>query len=135
MKQIKTSRLKKNAWDAFSRFIRTRDCLETTKTVTHGMCYTCKKVTEFKNLQAGHLFPGRHNKFLFDEQQVRAQCKYCNLILKGNAAVFAYELEDELGPEIVRAMQESNKEIVQYKRNDYIELEAYFDRKTKELLI
>lgn len=133
MRFIKTSVLKKKAWDAFSIFIRTRDCLLTTKTTTHGKCYTCPRIVEFKQLQAGHLFPGRHNKFLFDEQQVRAQCKYCNIILKGNAAVFAYELEDELGPEMVRIMRETNKEITQFKRNDFIELEAHFKRKTEEL--
>lgn len=65
---------KKKAWDAFSRYIRTRDCLKSTGDRNRGACVTCGRVFDFKKLQAGHFIPGRVNSILFDEQCVHAQC-------------------------------------------------------------
>ena len=70
-------------WPVFSRYIRTRDCLATTGTVTHGKCVTCGRTLAFKKLQAGHFIPGRTDAMLFDEDQVHAQCYRCNCKLQG----------------------------------------------------
>lgn len=79
-KRIKSNNkiLKDKAWKQFSIYIRTRDCLKTTGTTTRGICYTCGKKFDFKELQAGHCIGGRHNFVLLDEDLVNAQCQICN---------------------------------------------------------
>ena len=51
--------LSKKAWDAFSLFIRLRDCLKTTGAKEYGVCFTCGRKYAFKALQAGHFVRGR----------------------------------------------------------------------------
>jgi len=84
-KQVK----KDTVWKYFSRYIRTRDCIATTGTLNRGRCITCGQVFDFKDLQAGHAIPGRHNSILYDEELVNAQCKFCNGYGGGRYAEYA----------------------------------------------
>ena len=79
---------KKKTWVEFSKYIRTRDCLETTGTADEGICISCGRRIPFKKLQAGHLVAGRSNVILFDEEIVNAQCYACNILLGGNGAEY-----------------------------------------------
>jgi len=79
----KTDWIEKAAWPIFSRYIRLRDCLETTGTRQYGKCVTCGKKYPFGKLQAGHFVPGRSDTVLFDEEAVHAQCYRCNVVLAG----------------------------------------------------
>lgn len=90
VKRVKTDnrKSKENAWKVFSRYIRLRDCLKTTKTDHMGVCYTCGKTFDFKELQAGHCISGRGNFILLDEECVKIQCYRCNIELKGNYDIF-----------------------------------------------
>ena len=54
----KLSYYKNKAWKVFSIYIRTRDCLATTKTAENGKCVTCNRVFPFEELQAGHAIGG-----------------------------------------------------------------------------
>ena len=59
---------KKKTWDAFSKYIRTRDCIEYLKSHPEinelkCPCVTCNRVYEFKKLQAD-LFPLFQNLLL-----------------------------------------------------------------------
>lgn len=69
---------KKKAWEAFSLYIRTRDCIRFTGDPEQGMCVTCKSFKPRKELQAGHFVGGRGNAVLFDERLVYSQDGYCN---------------------------------------------------------
>jgi hypothetical protein len=42
-------------------------------------CITCGVRKYYKELQAGHFIPGRHNAILFDERGVHPQCFHCNM--------------------------------------------------------
>lgn len=84
MKAKTISKEKKKAWNLFSDFIRTRDCLRTTGLPDYGKCFTCDKTVPKTLLQAGHFVPGRHNANLFSERGTQAQCYNCNINLKGN---------------------------------------------------
>src|ERR1019366_6086358 len=77
-KRSPKQKAKDNAWDSFSIYIRTRDCLKTTGNPDEGLCCTCSRLYSIKQLQAGHFIPGRHNSVLFSEQGVHAQCFGCN---------------------------------------------------------
>ncbi len=68
------AKAKENAWNSFSRYIRTRDCLRFTGTTTDGKCVTCNREYPFKSLQAGHFIQGRSGSVLFDERIVYSQC-------------------------------------------------------------
>jgi len=80
------SALKKDVWTIFSRYIRTKECLESTGSVMSGKCITCGNVYPFQKLQAGHLIDGRMNAILFEENGVHIQCHGCNMF-KGGAKV------------------------------------------------
>lgn len=73
--------LKRKAWDKFSLFVRNRD----------GKCVTCGSPNQ---LQAGHFW---HNVLDFDEMNVNAQCKKCNVWLSGNLAVYSTYLIEKYG--------------------------------------
>lgn len=128
------SKAKKKAWDAFSKYIRLRDCLRTTGTTTHGRCITCQKVYEFKQLHAGHFIPGRNGENLFDERGVHAQCGVCNLWKKGNWANYLDSMKELCGQEIIDELLEQRHEIKQYTVSELLEKESLYSKKYMELL-
>jgi len=68
-------RLKKDAWDAFSKFIRQRDADES----GHAKCCTFPNIRDWKGMDAGHFVSRLYESTLFDPQNVHAQCKGCNM--------------------------------------------------------
>lgn len=98
-KRIKSENNKNKdlAWNWFSKYIRLRDCLKTTKTKDMGVCYTCDKTIPFKASQAGHGISGRGNAILLDEDVVKLQCEQCNIYKSGNYEIFVSKLIKEHG--------------------------------------
>jgi hypothetical protein len=94
---MRKSNWKKKAWDAFSLYVRLRDCLETTGTQDYGLCITCGTKHHFKDLQAGHCIPGRGNSILLDDTLVAAQCRRCNVFQNGQHGIFALRMIDKWG--------------------------------------
>lgn len=93
------------AWKWFSKYIRLRDCLKTTRTKEMGVCYTCDQIKPFSELQAGHLVSSRCNSILLDEEIVHAQCKRCNIELDGNYTEYTIRMTREKGIDWVEAKQ------------------------------
>jgi hypothetical protein len=122
---------KEKAWKAFSAYIRTRDCLETTGSSDFGVCYTCGKRLPYKQLQCGHCISGRGNYVLLNEDLCRAQCAQCNIFKSGNYDIFI--------PKIIREHSlkwfEEHKRLsrIPIKRNWEEEREKYF-KKYQELI-
>ena len=127
--------IKKETWTIFSLYIRTRDAIKTTKTLDNAKCYTCDFVYPIKNLQAGHFIPGRKNAFLFDENQVHAQCFRCNGPLKGNWVEYIKNLTLELGKDTVDEMINRKYEIKQLKSHDLITLKETYKGKLEALTL
>lgn len=113
-KAVKISTVKKRVWDIFSRYIRLRDCMETTGCTSFGLCITCEKRNHFKLLQAGHFIPGRHNANLFSEKGVHAQCYNCNFNLRGNTLVYRRKIIEMYGPGYDEVLEEEDKQIVKF---------------------
>ncbi|SRR6266702_4729832 len=111
---------KEKAWKIFSEYIRLRDCLKTTKTILGGECYTCRRIKHYKELQAGHFLPGRHNANLFDERGCHAQCWWCNIQLYGNIPSYYKRMLADYGQEVIDQLLEQNQEIKPMKINDFI---------------
>lgn len=91
-------------WKLFSQFIRLRDCIKTTGTVTHGRCVSCKKIYLFGKLQAGHFVSGRTRAILFDERCVHIQCYRCNHKLQGNWPPYYRFMQQEYGQEVIEEL-------------------------------
>ena len=137
-KKTPRAKAKDDAWDAFSRYIRTRDCIRFTGDPTEGMCITCKRHKPFKELQAGHFIDGRGNAVLFDERVVYSQCWQCNgkppFGKGGNYVEYFRFMMDEWGLEKIDEFRALKGETRPYKEFHFIEFKEEFDRKTKELL-
>ena len=137
------SKAKDDAWDSFSRYIRTRDSLKTTGTLTYCVCVTCRErgddvPKEYKHIQAGHAVGGRGNAILFHEEIVNGQCDYCNsqgaFGLKGDYGNYAIYLVKEYGIEHAQELQRLKGTYKKYTIKDLIEIKSIYDGKYRELL-
>jgi hypothetical protein len=133
------SKAKEAAWNAFSIYIRTRDCLRFTGDPAQGKCITCNKPFEFKQLQAGHFINGRGNAVLFDERLVYSQCGYCNCKppfgLNGNLINYTlFMLSEGYSQDEIAEFQRMKGTTKVYKEYHFRELEALYNEKTKGLI-
>ena len=124
---------KKKAWDEFSKYIRTRDCLKTTGCSSWGLCITCDKRYHFKLLQAGHFIPGRHNNNLFNEAGCHAQCYNCNINLKGNTLVYRRKIIEMYGEGYDELLERLDKQTKKFTIEELQELRIDFHEKIKEM--
>lgn len=128
-------RAKARAWRYFSEFIRTRDCLETTKTPFSAICCTCNKEIPFSSkLHAGHFKAGRTNSVLFEETNVHAQCLYCNTYLHGSLDRYYGYMLRKYGQAEIDRLERLKGETVKYVASDYEEIAQKYKQKTKELV-
>ena len=103
-KQLSVSKLKKKLDTIFSRYIRLKDCLDTTGSIEWGYCYTCKKSKNFKELQAGHYVDRTHIRTRYDERNVHPQCVHCNYFLEGNKSAYTLHLIKDYGKNIIKEL-------------------------------
>ena len=130
-KKVSVSKLKKKAWDMFSKYIRMKYANKS------GMeeCYTCGRVLYWKNMQAGHGIAGRNNAILFCEDVVRPQCVGCNFFGGGKYGVFMNKLIKEYGAEEFSQLVMMSTMTLQRKSKDYIEIYETYSKKLKELVL
>lgn len=128
---------KKKAWDSFSIYIRTRDCIRFRNSLTEGMCVTCKRIYPFTKLVAGHFIPGRTNSVLLDERIVYSQCGGCNTNppygLGGNYVEYFVFMEKEWGREKIDEFRALKHQTVKYKPFELLALADRFKEKTEQL--
>jgi len=74
----------KATWDAFSKFVRTRDAIRTTGTLSEVECFTCGLHLPTAASQAGHIISRAYRGALYNPNVVFAQCPRCNLWFEGN---------------------------------------------------
>ena len=134
VKQPSKSTVKKRAWEAFSRFIRTRDCLLATGTIERGRCFTCGEEFSFKNLQAGHFIPGRHNANLFSEKGTHAQCRACNIWNHGRPLEYRKAIIKLYGEGYDEVLEREAREIKKYSPQDLTNLIECYKMKVERLL-
>ena len=99
--------LRKLAWDTFSKWIRKRD---------NGICITCGKKDDIKEMQAGHFV---HRDCLdFDERNVNCQCPQCNNYKSGRLEVYAMKLIQMYGAGIVEELNLLGHQVRKFSRNE-----------------
>ncbi len=132
-KRKTVSKVKKDVWDIFSRYIRLRDCLRTTGCSSWGLCFTCGKRLHFKMLQAGHFIAGRHNANLFSEKGTHAQCYNCNINLRGNTLEYRRQIIKMYGQGYDEVLEKQAQQIIKLTISDLEELKRDLAQKIKEL--
>uniref|UniRef100_A0A6M3K491 Putative lambda recombination protein n=1 Tax=viral metagenome TaxID=1070528 RepID=A0A6M3K491_9ZZZZ len=126
VKQPSKSTIKRRAWDAFSKFIRTRDCIKTTGCPDWGLCITCSRRYHIKLLQAGHFIPGRHNANLFSEKGTHAQCYNCNINLRGATLEYRRKIIEMYGDGYDEVLEQEAREIKKYSVEDLTNIEKHY---------
>ena len=114
-------------WPVFSRYIRMRDCLATTGTVTYGKCVTCGRTLAFGKLQAGHFIPGRTDAILFDADQVYAQCYRCNMKLQGMWHKYFLFMQAKFGLDRIMEMIAACDNEMEYTREWFEDSNEYYE--------
>jgi len=132
-KRSAKQKMKDEAWKAFSLFIRTRDCLFTTKKNDRGKCITCGIELPIGELQAGHFISGRHNSYLFSEEGVHAQCRTCNILKGGNQLEYRRQIIDLYGDKYDEVLEKESHEIKKYTLEDYKEIRDEYKERLKEI--
>ena len=124
------------AWNAFSKYIRARDAIETTGTIDYCVCITCGRTYPTFGvgcIQAGHFVPGRCNAVLFDEECVSGQCYGCNCGQGGMWVEYEDAMVKRHGQEKVEEMKRRKHGVVKYTACQYKEIEQKYKQKLKEL--
>ena len=127
------NQLKKELWKIFSKYIRIRDCIQTTGCSSWGLCISCSKRYHIKLLQAGHFIPGRHNSNLFYERGVHAQCYNCNINLKGNTLNYMDALVELYGEGIIEELRENDRISKKFTVRELEEKMEYYKQKIKDI--
>lgn len=130
---MKLKTAKARAWNAFSIYIRTRDCLITTGNPTKGICFTSDKEYPIEELDAGHFIPGRHNANLFNEKGCHAQSRYENRYLYGSQYRYSQKLIKMYGKGIIKELFDNDKKYLKFTIQDLLEKETEYKRRTKKL--
>lgn len=129
--------VKKATWAIFSRYIRLRDCLQTTGSKECGECLTCGETRIFTKLQAGHFIP-KHSGNYFSERGVHAQCRDCNIYgKKGQAAGMPHEYRRQLvkmyGEEVTNELEREPSKVKKYTVEELEELQQDLKEKIRIL--
>lgn len=91
----------RKAWKAFSRHIRQRDA----DANGYAKCCTCPEVRHWKGMDAGHFESTAKENTKFDEQNVHAQCKGCNMPPNnGRRIEYAAFLDEKYGAGTAKAI-------------------------------
>jgi hypothetical protein len=118
-KKIKSiSKLKKEAWDAFSRMIR----LKYADNNGYVGCVTCGVGKHWKESQAGHFLDGRHNSVLFDERNVHPQCVKCNMFMSGNKIKYYEFMRIKYGQETIDELEFLDTKDKKFTREELIDM-------------
>lgn len=117
----------------FSRYIRLRDCIETTWTKHLMKCFTCDSLLDFVKSQNMH-FVGRAVKSLrYDEENCHWGCMRCNVILHWNYLEYFIRMEKKYGRDKVDEMLSKKHEIWKFTSEELQEKITYYKEQIKIL--
>lgn len=112
-----------------SMYVRLRDAKN-----GYVNCVTCDKVEDYRDMDAGHFIPKtRGNAAYFDPINVHPQCKECNLQKQGNGYLYTLFMREKYGHDEIQALHQRVEQLKKYSVADFLELEAHYKTKLKEL--
>lgn len=124
--------LKKDLDFIFSWYIRLKDSVN-----GKVACYTCGKIFDVIEIQAGHYWERNTSPLRFDESNVKPQCGICNCSVfgsKGKPQEFAAHLVKEYGGDHLEKLDMLKKVSMQWKTNKLQELIDNYTLSVKQIL-
>lgn len=129
-RQPSRSTLMRNADEAFSVFIRTRD-----SQFYEGRafrCISCNRVLPIDQADNGHYVNRQHMSLRFSELNCNAQCRHCNRFMEGNIQDYRKGLINKIGEQKVLLL-EAQKHITNKISNFELDILAKeYKKRTKE---
>lgn len=136
MSKALKSREKTAAWNALSRYIRLKRCMETTGCAYVGVCVTCGKKFHRDFLDCGHAIAGKSNSLLLNRHLLDIQCRMCNRTWNGRLKDFRAVMEARHGVEWVDRWWSKLKRItIRDDRIDWAGRRARYERQLKALIV
>lgn len=93
----------RNADEAFSLFIRTRDAQEYNG--DYFRCISCGRVLPIEQADCGHYVNRAHMSLRFSESNCHAQCRHCNRFREGNIQDYRKGLIAKIGEQKVLLLE------------------------------
>ncbi len=124
----------KKAKEAFSRYVRLRDSMETTGSTAYCKCFTCNEIVSFDQIQCGHFISGRGNSLFFEENNSRGQCPECNTSKGGNPEIYREKMINKYGIEEVERLESLRHVPVKIRESEFSEYFFKFREEYKRLL-
>lgn len=125
-KKLSVNKLKKDCWELFSKIVRLSEADE----MGMAKCVTCPAVKHWKELQAGHFIPGRHNAILFERRGCHPQCYVCNIPLKSNPRNYDAYMRVKYGAKVIKELEALDRTTKQF---TVLELQAFKEKLKVEL--
>lgn len=117
------SRLKKDVWNIFSKYIRLRDAMRTTGEPYSVRCITCNERKDTVNVDAGHFYSRAYTYLLFDEHNVHAQCKRCNMPPhSGEQYLYSKKIQELYGNSELERLTREKQYLKKYKKEELFNL-------------
>lgn len=92
-------------------------------------CVTCGRKYHWKDIQAGHFMSRKHYSTRWDEDNVKPQCRGCNIFNQGEQ----YRYSVYLGNELSESLLNKSREIVKFSIGDVQELIEYYQEEIKKI--
>lgn len=128
-KQNSIPRLIKELDLVFSKYVRIRDALKTTWTLTHLKCYTCDDLVEVWKAQNMHFIPRWFKQFRFSEDNTRGWCMRCNVLMHWNYIEYFTRLEKEIWRQKIDDMIQRKNEVKKFTSEELKELIKIYKNK------
>lgn len=120
-RKLSISGLKKKLDAIFSLYIRNRD---------KGICFTCGKVGEIKEMQCGHYWSRSYNSTRFDEKNCHCQCVGCNVFKSGNKEIYTLNLIQKYGKRVLEELNKKRLQVKQFSTSELQDLIEHYKTKT-----
>jgi hypothetical protein len=121
-------------WKNFSKYIRMKECIETTGSHEFGKCCCCSRIINFSNLDAGHFVSRNAMSIKYDERNVHIQCRYCNRFDAENAKIKYYEyMKKRYGQNIINLLINEKFSRKKYNKFEIKEMNKIYLEKIKEI--
>jgi len=125
----KLSTLKSDAQKIVNKYIRLRDAKLTTGDTIFCKCISCGALKNSDEIEAGHFRAvSLSSKLRYLEENINAQCTYCNKYQHGNLAYYTIEIDKKWGEGTAEKLL-NDHETKQWKRWELEELIKEFQKK------
>lgn len=96
-------------------------------------CYTCGVRKQYMEMDAGHFQTRAKYATRWDVQNVKPQCKHCNMTNGGHQYEFALHLDREYGPGTADAVVARSNQPARFTTATLVEMTEMYRRMTREL--